>query len=277
MALTLNLDGLSFYIINSDITSRSRLREVIKASVYKANSEFVLSIKEAQDSLDKLKDYDVVFISFGFGGTVISDLIKQAKNALGIKCPSFIVTLEKQFQNTSTSVTSLFLDGASGFIAEPYSSAELTTLLSAVKENREKLDDFERQKRISRFLLLESVNRIEQLSSSLIAGKDPSIIVKKELKNISENLENIYNQDPGLYIKELIDVFENVPTPVSNLSVARKKRIAKKKSPQHPGVIIQSIMNERNLTIERLIPSLKVEVDEFQSLLNCTQSVDDKF
>jgi plasmid maintenance system antidote protein VapI len=115
------------------------------------------------------------------------------------------------------------------------------------------------------------------MANNLLAGKDPSIAVRKELKNISESLSSIFNQDAKQYAEELIEVFENIAPPSSGSTSPRKRRQSKKKSPQHPGIIIQEIMRERNLTLDRLIPSIKVEIEEFELFLQCARPVDDKF
>lgn len=272
----MNLDGLSIFIINPDLGSRSRLREILKSCVYKATSSWVQTIREAEERLESLSEVDVVFVSFSINDKDILGLIRKAKELFGIECPTFIITIERQSQDTSAAVTALYLEGASGFIAEPYSTEELTTLLGAVQSHKEKVDSIVKQRKATKFLLHEAMKRVDQLAKVVATGSANGGFALRELKSISESIGVLYSQNPELYAEIAVDVFESVPAPVSDLSAQRKRR-QKKKQIQHPGKTVLEIMNERQLTIERLTPSIKVNIAEFEAFIQGARAVDDEF
>lgn len=272
----MNLDGLSIFIINPDLGSRSRLREVIKSCVYKATSAFVQTLREAREKIETLDSIDVIFISFSFSDKEIAQFIRETKEQLGIEAPTFIISIERQSPETTSAVTALYLEGASGFIAEPYSSEELTTLLTAVQAHKEKVDSIVKQRRATKFLLHEAMKRIDQLAKVISTGGANGGFALRELKNISESIGVLYAQNPELYAEIAVNVFEAVPAPVSD-SAGLKKHRQKKKQLQHPGKVVSDIMGERQLTLERLSPSIKVDIKEFELFINCCRAVDDEF
>ena len=269
------LDGLTMLIANADLTSRSRLREVIKNCVYKAELNLVQSCKEVAQHLELNDKVEVVLLSFNFGDEALKAIIQDTKNRMGIAAPIFIVTIEKQSSDTSAKVTSLYLDGASGFIAEPYSPSEFTTLLEMVKVQREKVDSVLKQRKATRFLLAEAIKRVDDIAKQLLLPKPNTGMTMKELRNISESISTLYAQDPQGYADIAIDVFEKVPAPIGPGSLRRGR--TKKKAVSHPGKIIMDIMGQRDLTFERLVPSIKVDLKEFQMFLDCQRGIDDDF
>ncbi len=269
------LDGLSMMIVNSDLTSRSRLREVIKNCVYKAELSLFQTCKDAIQHLELCDTVDVVLLSFNYGEETLKSIVKDIKGKKGVTSPEFIVTIEQQSSDTSTKVTSLFLDGVAGFIAEPYSSAELTTLLELVKLQRQKTDTLLKNRKAMRFLLQEASKRIDEMAKVLAQPKGNTGFAMRELKNISQTLVALFENDAQSFEEIIIDVFEKVPAPIIHSS--QKRGRTKKKVVHHPGKLVTDIMNQRQLTIERLTASLKVELSEFQDFLDCKRSIDDDF
>ena len=269
------LDGLSMMIVNGDLTSRSRLREVIKNCVYKGEISLFQGCKEAIQNLELVGKTDVVLLSFSFGEETIKELVKNISRSMGASCPAFIVTIEKQTSQTSTKVTSLFLEGVAGFIAEPYSSSELTSLLEIVKVQKEKVDAVLKQKKATQFLMQEAIKRIDEIAKLLVTPKSNTGFAMRELKNISQTLETLFAQDAESYAEIAIDIFEKVPAPVG-IGGARRGR-TKKKVVQHPGKMVMEIMNQRELTLERLKESIKVDLNDFQKFLDCSYNIDDNF
>ncbi len=233
-------------------------------------------MREAKEKIEVSESVDVVFISFTCKDSEISDFIRETKERFGEASPTFIITIERQSQDTSSAVTALYLEGASGFIAEPYSPEELTTLLGAVQSHKEKVDSVVKQRRATRFLLLEAVKRVDQLAKVVATGGTNGGFALKELKNISESIRVLYAQSPEVYAEIAADVFGSI-TPPAGDGLAPKKRRLKKKILQHPGKIVVEIMNERQLTLERLSPSIKVDIQEFELFLNGERPVDDDF
>jgi plasmid maintenance system antidote protein VapI len=269
------LDGLTCMVVNGDIASRSRLREVLKTCIYKSELNLFQSCREALGHLELADNLDVTFVSFNFGIESIKSFVRDISSQMGSKTPLIIVTIDKQNSKTATQVTNLYLEGVSGFIAEPYSPTELTALLIALKARQTKINEDAKQRKATRFLMQEATKRVDDMAKMLFNDKPVSGSIMKELKYISQSLAEIHAKAPELYGDALIDVFEKMPAPAwANVQRPIKER-KKKKIVQHPGRVILDIMRERDLSLERLTPSIKMDLQEFQLFLECKREIDD--
>ena len=141
------LDGLTCMVVNGDIASRSRLREVIKTCIYKSEMHLFQSCRDAVAHLELDEVLDVIFISSNFGTDVIKSFVQDLTSKIRSKTTFVIVTIDKQNSKTATQVTNLYLDGVAGFIAEPYSPTELTQLLTALKARQSEINDDAKQRK----------------------------------------------------------------------------------------------------------------------------------
>jgi plasmid maintenance system antidote protein VapI len=270
------LDGLTCMVVNGDIASRSRLREVLKTSIHKSELNLCHSCREAIGHLEFADKLDVIFVSFNFGLESIKSFTRDISLQMGSNIPFIIVTIDKQNSKTLTQVTNLYLDGVSGFIAEPYSSTELTALLTTLKTRQTTINEDQKQRKATRFLIEEVIRPVDNKAKQLFNDKPVSGSLMKELKYISQSLSEIYTKVPELFVDTLSDIFEKMPAPDwANLQRPTKEKKKKNKVIQHPGTVILDIMQERNLSLERLTPSIKIDLQEFQLFLECKRDIDD--
>lgn len=270
----MELDGLIFLIVNPELGSRSRLREVIKTSVYHAHIDLAHDVKEAVAKLELNKDIDVVMVSHSIGEEAIRALVVSAAEKCSPVPPSYIVTIEKISHKTMSKVTDLYLEGVSGFITEPYSVSDLSSLLEKVREQRGKLSAEVRQKKAIKFLILESIKHINQLSLIARDKESERGPLLREMKEASETLKVLQAKNPDLFAEVMVDAFSQVQAPVKEVQEKRIKR--KQKTVLHPGKEVDILMQKRGLSLEQLSTSLKVPLEDFSSFLNASTPVDDK-
>lgn len=268
----MQLDGLSALIINPDIGSRARLREVLKNAVYKVSLNYLQNVREVSDKSGDMGELDIVLVSMKLGENGVREFVHALKNA-GKGTPTFIVTLESQSPDLVSKVTSLYLDGVEGFISEPYSSEDLIQLLSTIKQKKESLDTTVKQKKTLQFLFGEARRCTDVLRKCYLVEKQPPAAVIKESRSLIASNKTLFEQNPELYAEMLIDTFEKVQPPKNSYETRRRRTV--KKLALHPGRIISDLMLERKLTVERLQSSLKVEVKQFEEFLACKAPLDD--
>ena len=269
------LENLSFLIVSPDLDSRTKLREVLRAFVYKGtiHQERTLRGLPARfKSLGKDEKIHTLFVASSFGRSAISGLLQEAAG-LGAKLPPIVVFINDKELEDSTEVASLYLEGIDGFIREPYSSDELLALINTFLNQAQRAVSAEaKTKRAAEFLLYDAMAHIDDLARQQMHGHDPGGYPLKNLKTVSRVLRKLSEKNLPLYFDLMSSVFERA-RPASEADLARKTKKVQKKV-VHPGALIKEMMRARNLSKERLLTSLRVEPGDFDALLNEQLGID---
>lgn len=271
----MQLDNISIIIINSNIGSRSILREVLKSFLYKVKITYAMSVPEARNLIKQGDGYDVGFIAFEFGQQLILEFINSLKEDGVENAPPFVATIKSRGDGSTSDIASLFLDGIAGFISEPYSADDILKLLGTLQSNKDKAPSAQKIKKASTLILNEVVKQIDLVADNLSRGKEKNNQQPlKSLKNTSKNLEAFYSQDAEQYTQALVETFEAVKPPKESGQI-RQKKVVVKEAP-HPGKVVSDLMAQRKLTAEGLKGTLKIEPADFSALLASQLSIDEE-
>jgi addiction module HigA family antidote len=269
------LENLSFLIASPDLESRTKLREVLRAFVYKGTilqerSLRGLSVKfQAQAKDDPI---NAVFVAASFGRDAIIGLLQEAES-IGARLPPIVIFINGKNLEDSTEVASLYLEGVDGFIREPYSSDELLALVNTLNNQTQRAVSQEAKvKRAAEFLLFDAMAHVDELARQQMQGQEPGGYPLKNLRAVSEVLKRLSEKNLSLYFDLMASAFQKAK-PASESEIARKARRVQKKI-VHPGALIKEMMRSRNLSKERLLASLRIEPADFDALLNEQRGID---
>lgn len=277
-AAVMLLENLSFLIASPDLESRTKLREVLRAFLYKGTllqERSLHGLAARFKSIKKEESLAALFIASSFGRAAITGLLQEAKSS-GAKLPPVVIFINDQQLEDSTEVASLYLEGIDGFIREPYSSDELLALVRTLTDQSERAVSSEAKvKRAAEFLLYDAMGHVDELARQQMLGQEPGGYPLKSLRSVSNALKKLSEKSLPLYFDLLATVCQRAK-PASEADLMRKtKRVQKKVS--HPGSVIKEMMRARGLSRDRLLASLRVEPTEFDALINEQRGIDQVF
>ena len=132
--------------------------------------------------------------------------------------------------------------------------------------NPPQFEDKGRALKATGFLLSDAMSQLDQLAAQRMKGNDSGGYAQKELKNIAKDLELAYEANPDGYIKVICDVFEKAKPPADSLVRNKVRRNVVRLV--HPGTIVREMMKQRMLTAERIASAVKMELPDFEALLD---------
>ncbi len=270
----MELTKLSTIIVNPDPDGRSRLKEIIKNCIHKANLHTYSSTKDAIKGIKRDSRIDVIFLSLSLEPQTIKAFIAEASSRLNRTSPLFILTLDDRSVTSMTRATSLYLEGVSGFVAEPFSVDDIQKLLIAVYEHQKKIDQMFKRKKSIELLLNEAIQILDPLTIVALNENGQPGTELRDLRRISASIDPLYTLDPALYIETALEIFEAVPAPSTEPS--SKKSRADRGKVLHPSRAADDIMNKRKLSFEQLSLSGKVTPEDFKGFLLGERPVTDE-
>ncbi|NDC36438.1 MAG: hypothetical protein EBZ48_00100 [Proteobacteria bacterium] len=271
------LENLSFLIASPDLDSRTKLREVLRAFVYKGTIHQERSLhglagrfKPERKAIEG--EINGLFVASSFGRAAIVSLLQEA-DSIGAKLPPVVIFINDKQLEDSTEVAALYLEGIDGFIREPYSSDELLALINTLGNQSQRTISAEAKvKKAAEFLLFDAMAHIDELARQQMQGLEPGGYPLKNLRAVSKVLSKLSGKNLPLYFELVTAVFQK-GKPASEAELARKTRRVQKKA-VHPGAVIKEMMKARNLSTDRLLASLRVDPADFDALLNEKREID---
>jgi DNA-binding NarL/FixJ family response regulator len=205
-------------IIDPDMTTRSRLKQVCASVVHFGRVVPVNSCFETMEQLKGDGRYDVVFISHHIPQEQIPTFIKEAKNTPGGQDAAYILVLRAKEQ-ASGDVAQAMMIGADGVLFEPYSVdilVEITQLAARVRRERRSARD----EAAFRFLINDLIQQIDLLAYSKSCGYE----IGPAMRNFRQACSVVATIDPDsieIWYKTALELFEAAPIPVALMQ--RKK------------------------------------------------------
>ncbi len=276
-----SLDNLNVTLVFPDLMAKTKLREVLKNILYKAEMNHARDLRSlSKDFADNLTPKtDFIFISSKWPQADISAFLSGLKSLGNQPVPAVVICLPGVSFDSSGLVAGWYLEGAAGFISEPFTADDISELLNTIREDRKKAVDQTavgiKARKAAKFLLNDAVSLVDELAKLRSNGKEGGYTLKS-LKSLHTAFANFYEQDPAEFAIAIADVFEKVKPPaVSNQQLSQKKTTLK--VIKHPGTLIWEIMNKRSLAEDRMAELLKLEVKDLNDLLwgkaNITEQV----
>jgi len=268
----MNLENLTVWIASPNSRTRAKLREVLKAVIYKANIQIAQSLQGFTDGTISNERPQFIFASFSLGKEPIAKYLEQTAGLAGKEKPTVILTMDAKGGDDAASIAALYLKGAAGFISEPYSTTELSQLLTTLLVNPPSVDDKSRALKATGFMLSDAMAHLDLWAAQRMRGNESGGYAHRDLKALSKDLSRAYDADTDGYSKIICDVFEKARPPAESLMRTKIKRPVVRLV--HPGTIIQEVMKQRLLTAQRVATMLKMEEPDFEALLNGKRDVD---
>jgi plasmid maintenance system antidote protein VapI len=270
------LENLSVILVIPDLPSKTKLREVLRAVLYKCEVLYERSIKDLEIKLGEATSnkLDLAFISAKYPHEEISAFLKNVKEVSLKPTPAIILTLPSSSAQSSGVIASWYLEGVTGFISEPYTAQDLADLLIKILEQRNKkvqIEDSVKSRKASNFLLTDAMNLVDEVARLSAEGKEGGYALR-DLKGLSKNFAEHFAQDPKGYEDAIIEPFQKATPPAWAKGIARKK--VKAKSTKHPGLVIWEMMSQRGVTEERLVELLRIDAATVTALIRGRLAVD---
>ncbi len=221
------------FIVDSDLDSRMRLKQATSSVHNFGKVQQIAALKEAVSKLSGPDKCDVVFISYKFDQSEVTQFIKEAKQTPHGQDAAYVLVLRGQDQDSQT-VASNVMIGADGFLFEPYSVdnlIEITSLAARVKRERSK----SREAAALKFLITDVMNQVDLIAFLKQSGYEVGRSLKK-FKDLCGVFQTLEGDSKDLYFELAIKMFEEAPLPKTMFqnkkyagASSRVKRLAEKK------------------------------------------------
>lgn len=263
----MTLSDLRVLVVDINADARGRLNEVIRSVIYRVKIQSARNHREAIEYLSQGESFSVVIAGSARDNTKVLELLSVAQARTDIKTPIFIVSLKAGDQESGF-VAQLYQAGVHGFICEPYTAENLSTLLTVARENgSDQVADQVKHLRSVEFLAANAARLLDKIVTGKVLGKKGYVYDVKAFKDLSTSMKDLVEKvGSDRYAQILTQKFGEMDTPTTP---RLKNRVARtpKKVVVHPGAMMQQVMLERNLTAEKLLSIIKIEPAEFDALL----------
>ncbi len=250
-------------IVDAQLNSRTRLREVVKSVFHQGEVRYARNASEALQNLSKGPSFQSIYVSSRIPMEQILRMVEALKHSQSKKA-LLVVTLMPEHQDGPL-ISSLLVAGASGFICEPFSSEQLTTLISTAKKVAEAETSSDgRETTGAELMIIEAMHQLDRFVELRAEGNKGGGHAYKILKTLMAQLRGFAEAKPDIFQKLVVRTFEKATT---------KKKMATgivktESAAPHPGIAIQAHIADRKLEIDKILPMLKIEAAEFQKILD---------
>jgi addiction module HigA family antidote len=256
--------GKRFLLIHPVLEARTRLREALRSIEYDASVDIVRNSFEALSRLSNGGSFATVFLAYSGSMEPLEKFLEDVR-ALPITRPHFIVVLPNP-QVDATHVAELFARGVDGFIAEPYSSAELADLFGAIDSTTAAGESatISRDMRMLGFLTSRLQFKLDEVADIQALRENVIDRLPRSFTPLKETLDKLYENDPATFERILLARYQDIAPPKpSRRKITRKQR----EETVHPGVKIKKLLELRRIETERIVTLLDITVEELSRLL----------
>ena len=258
-------DTFQSIIVDANLGSRTRLKEVIKSIFHYSEVRFSRSPSELLDTLNHDAKFQAIFISSDFPNEELLSFMSVFNQRPG-KHPLVVVSLRPEHQD-SPLISTLLVAGVSGFICEPFSTEALMQLIHAAAQvaiKQQNSGSIERESAAIELMLVESMHLIDSFAELRSSGNKGGGQALKSLKVLSESLTQFATEYQEQYARLMVKVFEKATT---------KKLLATglaktKEKPPRPGDVITSYMAGKKISLDAIIGKFKVPAEDIKKMLN---------
>jgi plasmid maintenance system antidote protein VapI/DNA-binding response OmpR family regulator len=263
------LDKLSIFMLVPDSRSRRVLREVLSAEVYKAEIMPCASPSDLFERLQLVRKADLVFLGLTPGSPELQKFLGSWRDKGLVSKHGLILLLAKQHADFSVRVAESYLQGADGFLKEPYSSQELHALLTAVLEKvrARRLEASAKALKAAAFLMNDAAQLVDMLYSRVAYPTgNPSLHNPKGMDSLKSSLANLQQEFSDEYASALVHTFSVWKIPDAHRA-PKPKRSGSTEQISHPGLLALELMNKRSISREKMLDIVKIDAVELDMLL----------
>ena len=270
-----SLEGLSVLILSKDLSTRTTIREVLRAILYRGHIEYCSSLREALTKIELAQpSYDLCTLAVSLGAADISAFLEKLKTSAG-PVPRVIMALDSKYQVDPGTIAEFYLEGVRGFISQPYSSNEFLAILErSMSQPDARPAEQVRNQKACEYLLSGAVGYSDQLAQMQAEHHSVGGPPLKYLRQLSKKLRQLIEMDPDSYSGAIVRAFEQAK-PFAPWAKERKVVHEAPEAVEHPGAVIQAIMHKRSLVTERITAIIKMDPADFDLLLKGDKAVDE--
>ena len=203
-----HLQKFDAIIIDSDIDTRMRLKQVCASVVNFGKVHPLGSLHEGIGKLKADQRIDVVFISTRIGQENVAGFIKEGKTTPQGQDSAYILVLPMA-KSDGASVATSMIGGADGMLFEPYSVDQLVEIsLLAAKVRKERSGA--REEAALKFLLADIMHQIDLIAYSKSCGYETGQAMK-HFKQVCSVLTTLEGESKIRYYGLMVDAFEAAP------------------------------------------------------------------
>lgn len=224
------LDRFSAIIVDPEGGNRIRLKQAASAVPEFDKVAQIANLNEALAKLEGSEETNVIFLSNKAFSADIPQFIKNAKGTPHGELATYILILS-QSEQADTSYASAMLQGADGFLIEPYSvDALLEITRISAKVRKERLEA--REAVAIKFLMQEISDQVNTISELLTVGGQVLRPMRK-LRQMCEIFQTLDDATRAKYLSSAVEVFEAAHPPLpraayKGVSSRVKKRLENK-------------------------------------------------
>lgn len=219
-------------IIDSDISSRTRLRQATIAVPTFGDVAYAQTFDNAMGKLGGGQKCDVVFIAQKFESIEVTNFIKASKETKQGQDAAYVLVLGDN--SDKTTVANYVMHGADGFLFAPFSVdslVEITTLAAKVRKERSAT----RERAAMKLLVSDLIAQIDTVAFLKSCQCDAGRSGKKMLE-LGNHVKGMPKDSQNTYFELLIEMFSAAPLPkkafqakmYSGASSRVKRRMAEK-------------------------------------------------
>lgn len=264
-------DKLKVLLVGKAMAARNRLRSVLKVVSYKSDVQYAPGVAQARGILELGISYDAIVVTASTGVANIKVLLEAPQVVNPTRIP-VVVAFDQHLHRLAPTTAELYLAGATGFIAEPYSAEDVASLFQVALSNDQRQNEEARLRQIALFLGKEAASLVDEMAKTRIQQSRSSGRAMPKLKALSEQLSQLFAKDPDLLARSLERAFDE-SKPFTARVAAKSER-----EPQminHPGVDLAVLLSQRGISADALAERISMSVQDIRAILEGKNSIDD--
>ena len=239
-----NFEIFDVLIVDSDLESRSKLKQAAREISCYGQITTVNYLSEALEHLNAKRKCDLVFVSNTFDQNDILEFLKKARDSdLGSIC-SYVLVM-KSGKKESTDIAKSMIAGFNGMLLEPYSVDAMVDISKMAR--KVKVEALNKRIRAASELVVPTlIKEIDRLAALKKLGNQTTVSIgaRKAIELVSSLGKDILEG----YFETLCDRFEALPPPASydysGPSKRLKKQLEKKKLEEVAEQLSSEIAND---------------------------------
>lgn len=272
--MALILEGFQALIIDDNTQRRLRLKQVLSNMSFKCKIDQARSEHEAFSMIERaVKPLQCIIVSTSVASESIGTLLSQIKEFKNAKKSIYVVCLGSEYKKGSD-VAKIFLEGADGFIFEPFAALEIQEhLLLMYEKKSQQLSAAAKNQQALDILFADARHLINSAAMALSQGKN-ALSERKAIREVgASGRKAIEGLEVAEIEKILLTRFKSET--VRKGYVPRKQVKVKVEEAIHPGLVVQKVIQSQKFSEDKIRTNIKIDPDVFDALLRGEGEIDE--
>lgn len=272
--MALLLEGFQALLIDDQTQRRLRLKQVLSNMTFKCKIDQARSEHEAFSMIERAsRPLQCIIVSTSVASEGIANLLAQIKGFKNAKKSIFIVCLGSEHKKGSD-VAKIFLDGADGFIFEPFAAQEIQDhILLMYEKKSQQISTVAKNQQALDILFADARHLINSAAMALSQGES-ALSERKAIRDVgASGRKAIEGLEVAEIEKILLARFKSEA--VRKGYVPRKQVKIKVEEALHPGIVVQRAMQSQKFSEEKIRANLKIDPEALDALLKGEGMIDE--